>query len=159
MLTSTAGIAEKIVKVDARKVGPRLGKKVQTLIQDGKTGKFKLLENGQVEIAGEILEKEDYTTAFVCEEGLEADSTPQVVVLLETEITPELELEGLSRELIRAIQELRKNSGLEVSDRITLTYQTDSEKLRSMMKESSDHIAREVLATDVQVGPEAPLSV
>ncbi len=152
VLKSTEGVAEKIIKVDARKVGPKFGKKVQELIQAGKSGDFEILENGKVQVAGEILEADEYETAFMCEEGLEADSTPQVVVLLNTEITPELELEGLSREFIRAIQELRKSSGFEVSDRIEITYQTSSEKLQKMINKFADHIAGEVLANSISEG-------
>ena len=163
IIKSLDGIAQRIVKVDARKVGPRLGKKVQELIVAGKKGDFietstedavpqHRLEPGQILIAGEILECGEYEFGFLCEEGVEAESTSQTVVLLDTEITPELETEGYAREIIRTIQEMRKSKGFEVSDRIKVTYSTDSEVIKSAFAQFSEMISEEVLAVDTQCG-------
>jgi isoleucyl-tRNA synthetase len=69
---------------------------------------------------------------------------------LDTNITEQLKLEGLSRELIRNIQALRKNSGFEVEDRITLCYQTDSASIQKMFTAFKDLIAKEVLANAIE---------
>jgi isoleucyl-tRNA synthetase len=67
-------------------------------------------------------------------------------VALDLEVTPELRRAGLAREVIRLIQETRKNSGFDVSDRIALTWAADGE-LRDAVLEHRELIAREVLAT------------
>ncbi|MDR1710452.1 MAG: isoleucine--tRNA ligase [Propionibacteriaceae bacterium] len=70
-------------------------------------------------------------------------------VALDLEITPELELAGLAREVIRAVQEARKNSGFDVSDRITLAWHSDAAKTRAAIAGHAELIAGEVLAVSV----------
>jgi isoleucyl-tRNA synthetase len=146
--------AKKIIKVDARQVGKKFGKKVQTLIQEGKAGNFQTRENGQIEIAGETLDAEEYEVAYLTAEGIDADATPRTVVLLETEITEDLRLEGIAREIIRAIQEKRKSSGFEISDRIFIQYMTDSEDLKKALEQFEGLIAGEVLAESLVLDEE-----
>lgn len=73
-------------------------------------------------------------------------------VALDLHITPELELAGLAREVVRTVQETRKSSGLEVSDRISLEWDTTDEKLANAITQHADLIADEVLATSMQRG-------
>jgi len=95
---------------------------------------------------------DEYETAFLTEEGSEADSTPRAVVILDTELTNELEREGEAREIIRAIQDLRKSSGFEVSDKIQVVYETDNENLTKALDLFKDQIAGEVLAVSIEFG-------
>ncbi len=69
--------------------------------------------------------------------------------VLDTKITPKLEMEGLAREVVRAVQALRKNSGLEVSDRIKLYYTSADNLISKTLKEYADYIKNEVLATEI----------
>ncbi len=146
-------IATKIVKVNARIVGKKFGKKVQELIQKGKSGEFTEKENGFIEIAGEMLSSEEYELGYLTAEGLEAEASATSVVLLDTTITPELELEGIAREVIRAIQELRKTSGFEISDRISIEWNTEDEKTMSAITQFSEKITSEVLADSLENKP------
>ncbi len=143
-------IAKKIVKVDARKVGRKFGKKMQELIVDGKAGNFKELDDGQIEIAGEILEADEYEAQFDCEGEFDAENCGQLVVLLETEISEELKIEGFAREIIRAIQEQRKINGFEISDRINVSFVTESEILKTAFEQFQDKISQEVLAVSIK---------
>ncbi|PID70699.1 hypothetical protein CSB37_01280 [bacterium DOLZORAL124_38_8] len=138
--------ATKIIRVNARMVGRKFGKKVQELIKAGKAGEFEILANGQAQVAGEILEADEFEVAFLTQEGVEAEATARTVVLLETEINDELAVEGMSREIIRSIQEMRKNNGFEVSDRINVSYQTDSSILQQAFQQFGEKIASETLA-------------
>lgn len=151
LIQSLDGIAQKIVRVDARQVGKKFGKKVQDLIRAGKEGQFKELEDGRIEIEGETLEEGEYEFGFLCEEGVEAEATVRSVALLDTVITEELEIEGYAREVIRAIQEMRKNNGFEVSDRIMINYQTDSKKLQKAFSVHEKMITEETLAVEMRV--------
>lgn len=69
-----------------------------------------------------------------------------------TKITPELEMEGMARDLVRLVQALRKNSGFEVADRIILHYETSDDLVKDTFTRFADYIKGEVLATDIQVG-------
>ncbi len=149
ILKSTKGIAQQIIRIDAKKVGPRLGAKVQVLIKAGKDGEYESLEDGRVEVGGEVLEQNEYEMGFVCEVGVEADANSRVLVLLDTEITEGLKVEGTARELIRAIQDLRKSSDFDVSDRISLHYKTDSDDIKKAFEVFGLMIFGEVLAEEV----------
>ncbi|RMG68798.1 MAG: isoleucine--tRNA ligase [Calditrichaeota bacterium] len=71
-----------------------------------------------------------------------------LVVGLDTTLTPDLELEGLAREFVNRIQNLRKNLGLEVTDRIVIYYQ-GPEKIHQAVQMQADYIKTETLATDL----------
>ena len=72
-------------------------------------------------------------------------------VALDLELTPELVRAGLVREVVRMVQDARKRIGLEVSDRISLTWAADGE-LGEALREASGFVADEVLATEIAEG-------
>lgn len=76
---------------------------------------------------------------------------------LDTELTPELKREGIARELVRAIQQARKDAGLLVDDRITLSITSDSEELLVAVKSFSSYIQEETLATKLVSSQQNPL--
>jgi broad specificity phosphatase PhoE len=116
-------IASAIALVDARKVGPRLGSKVQQLIREGKTGKFETKEDGTIVILGETLSKEEASIVYQSKEGRDVAADHGIVVTLDTTLTDALKTEGLARELIHAIQTKRKDAGLEFTDTVTLSLE------------------------------------
>ena len=76
-------------------------------------------------------------------------------VVLDTAVTPELAAEGLARDLIRAVQQARRDAGLDVSDRIALTV-GGSDAVQEAARTHEQLITAETLATsfDVQAGPD-----
>jgi isoleucyl-tRNA synthetase len=123
------GITSKLT-VNARAAGPRLGKQVQQVIKAARTGDWSetngVVTAGGIDLAaGEYeLELQAASTAADAESVLNTSALALLAgggfVLLETTTTPELEAEGLARDLIRAVQDTRKSAGFEVSDRIRL---------------------------------------
>jgi isoleucyl-tRNA synthetase len=115
------GITRRL-SVNARALGPRVGKDVQRIIQAAKAGDWRL--DGEIVTAGgTALEPGEFDLELDA-----ADSSSAIAflgdggfVILDTVTTPELEAEGLARDVIRAIQDTRKAAGLEVSDRIVLS--------------------------------------
>ena len=77
-------------------------------------------------------------------------------VAIDTTVTPELRREGLAREVIRLVQDARKNDGLDVTDRISLRWSADDPDLAAALTEHAGLIAREVLAVDYESGADAP---
>jgi isoleucyl-tRNA synthetase len=86
-------------------------------------------------------------------DGWTAAQGKQCVVVLATELTPELVAEGLARELVRTIQDRRKDMNLEYTDRICVGLVTKSAELTAAAGEFSDYICGETLATELQAGP------
>jgi isoleucyl-tRNA synthetase len=112
-------IAEAFVQVDARKVGPRLGGKVQEIIRAAKEGNFSE-KNGSLIILGETLSPEEAHLSYRGKEGHTVASEGGIVVSLDITVTEDLDLEGAARDIVRAVQAFRKEQGLKVSDRVTL---------------------------------------
>lgn len=116
-------LGEKIVMVDARKVGPRLGARVQDIIRAGKAGEFEVAEDGSILIQDITLGADEATVIYRGKEGQDIAAEHGVVLGLDTSVSEELKTEGLARDLIRVIQRLRKEAGLSVSDRINLSIE------------------------------------
>jgi isoleucyl-tRNA synthetase len=120
-----------------------------------------LLREGQFELRGDAVQVGDWTLEpgefelrSRAREGFAVTDGEGFVVALDTEITPELRLEGVVRDLIRQIQDMRKDAGLEITDRIRLTYpQRDGEVTRAFA-EHGEWIAAETLAVSVEPGAE-----
>ena len=131
------GISTKLT-VNARAAGPRLGKDVQLAIKGSKRGDWAVSKGGAVTAGGLVLVEGEYSLETVVAEGAAADGAagPSRVtgmlpdngfVVLDTTVTPELAAEGLARDVIRAVQQARRDAGLDVSDRISLMVSGDDD--------------------------------
>ncbi|WP_334151958.1 isoleucine--tRNA ligase [Microbacterium sp.] len=146
------GITHRL-SVNARAAGPRLGKNVQTVIKAAKAGDWSETD-GVVTAGGIALEPAEYDLALETTGRPEGEALAIVpsggFVLLDTSMTPELEAEGLARDVIRAVQETRKNADFDVSDRIRLDLvfasAEDADAVGSAFDEAN--IAGETLATE-----------
>ncbi|WP_120522025.1 isoleucine--tRNA ligase [Arthrobacter celericrescens] len=134
------GIEQKLV-VNARAAGPRLGKNVQQAIKGSKSGDWSVSDAGLVTAGGLELEPQEYTLETVVAESADGGAAASKAVamlpgggfvVLNTEVTPELEAEGLARDMVRAIQQARKDAGLNVSDRIRTTVQAGQDVLDAL---------------------------
>lgn len=113
----------------------------------------------KVEIGGEEFEvSKDYLDIRItAKEGFDVEIDGNVFVILDTEITEDLKDEGYAREFISKIQNLRKDSGFEVTDRINISYDADADLAKSLDKFAED-IKKETLAdkleqTNLDVNP------
>jgi isoleucyl-tRNA synthetase len=151
------------LSVNARTAGPRLGKDVQRIIQAAKGGDWSE-SNGVVTAGGVELVEGEYELTLETESDGESSRALGLVasggfVLLDTSTTPELEAEGLARDLIRAVQDTRKSAGFDVSDRIRLDLIIcDDEDARALALAGSVDIAGETLASDFTVHSSATTS-
>jgi isoleucyl-tRNA synthetase len=149
------------VKVDFRAVGRRLGKQVQAVAKAVAAADAAALTaayragNATVDVEGVAvpLEDGDLIVTETPREGWTVASGGGLTVALDLTLTPELERAGLVREFVRLVQEARKSSGLEVSDRIELWWAVDgSEQMTTALTEHAEQIAAEVLAVRLNAG-------
>jgi isoleucyl-tRNA synthetase/bisphosphoglycerate-dependent phosphoglycerate mutase len=127
-------LGERFVQVDARKVGPRLGKRVQEIIQAGKRGEFEEQPDGTILILDETLAPDEAVVMYRGAEGQDIATEKGVVVSLDTVVTEELRLEGLARDLIRAIQKLRKEQGYDLGEKVTIGLDGSADAILKLHK-------------------------
>lgn len=140
--------------VHARAAGPRLGKDVQHAIRGSKTDDWSVADDGTVTSGGIELQEGEYTLEQVAGSsgGTEIAVLPGGgFVALDTTVTPELEAEGLARDVVRGVQQARRDAGLSVSDRITLHLDGDDAVLAAVRTHEA-LVAGETLATSVSLG-------
>lgn len=154
------GILVKRVKPDFKKLGPKLGKQMKVaaaaLQQLDTPAINKFEKDGFVEVAlpdgnsaridladVEIL-SEDIPGWLVANDG-------NLTVALDVTVTPELRLEGIARDIINRVQNIRKTRDYAITDRISLVFEPN-EALDDVVKDFGDYIARQVLAENVEIG-------
>ena len=162
LVEDVASVAESVLQVVPAVAGPRLGPDVQTVIRAVRAGDWHR-EDGRVVAGGIALEEGEYTLRLVAADEAASASLPRGdgVVVLDLAVTDELAAEGLARDLVRLVQQARRDAGLDVSDRIALTVGLP-DQVRAQLAPHERFIARETLATSVTWGPPAdgaPLSL
>ncbi|HEX5568722.1 MAG TPA: isoleucine--tRNA ligase, partial [Streptomyces sp.] len=153
-------LVDTTAKANFRALGRRFGKRTQAvakaIAESDATALSAALRSGtaSVEVDGETvaLSPEEIIITETPREGWAVASDTGATVALDLEITPELRRAGLARDAIRLIQEARKNSGLDVADRIALRWRSEDEEVVRALTEHRALIADEVLATDYAEG-------
>jgi isoleucyl-tRNA synthetase len=139
--------------VNARVAGPRLGKDVQTAIKAVKAGEAVVNADGTLTAGPAVLQPEEYSSRLVAADPEYTAALPDGagLVVLDGAVTPELEAEGWAKDRIRELQDLRKSTGLDVSDRISVVMSVPMER-EGWARAHGDLIAREILATSFEFG-------
>ncbi|HEY1237344.1 MAG TPA: class I tRNA ligase family protein, partial [Solirubrobacterales bacterium] len=144
-------------KPNYRSLGPRFGKSmpqaaaaIEALEAAAVTDAFERGEEVGIQVDGKdhTLTADDINLVMEPLEGYQVEAEAGHAVALELDLDDELRREGLAREVVRAVQEARKQAGLEVSDRISLELAGDDELLEAA-REHETYIAGETLATSV----------
>ena len=144
-------------KPQLKTLGPKYGKILNDIRKalaelDGNAAMEQLNNLGylKLNVAGQEidLEKDDLLIDMAQTEGYVADSYAQITVVLETTLTPELVEEGFVREIISKVQQMRKEAGFEVMDKIAV-YLEGNDKLEEIVRKNEELIKSEVLADEV----------
>jgi isoleucyl-tRNA synthetase len=133
------------------RLGPRLGGQTQAVIRAHKQGDWSAVD-GAVVVGGVTLLAGEYEFKLVSNAGGAAATLPGArgIVVLDTHVTPELEQEGIARDLIRQVQQARRDADLHVSDRIELTVSASSPYLEAL-EAHRQLVMAETLATVLHV--------
>jgi isoleucyl-tRNA synthetase len=148
-----ASVARHELQVIPAALGPRLGGNTQAVIKAVKAGDWH--QDGDVITAGEYeLQPGEYQLKLVVAGDAASASLPggAGVVVLDTEVSPELEAEGVTRDLVRLVQQARRDAGLLVSDRIELQLGVP-ESVRRQVVANQQMLAAETLATSISFSP------
>jgi len=154
-IDTLSGLMSWQVLPNFRVLGPRLGPQVgevkQALAQaDGTALKTALDTTGEIQLAGITLTADDVEVRAERHEAFALAEEGGWAVALDLDISDGLRREGLARELVRTLNDLRKSSGLEIADRIDVTISTSGE-LATALGAHGDWIANEILATSFTV--------
>ena len=146
---------ELVLTVNPRVAGPRLGKQVQQVIRAAKAGRWE--RRGEtVVVDGVALEAGEFELRLLPKDEATSRALPgdDALVVLDVTLTPELEAEGVARDVVRLVQEARKGAGLDVRDRVELQLEVPP-SAREAVAANRAVIAREVLALHVAVVDDA----
>lgn len=150
LIDSADEYIRKTVKPNAKVLGPTLGHKMKEIINAARNNEF-TLNDTTIEIAGEKLNLEgNFELQFEAKEGTLAESRNGIATILHTELTEDLIQEGLVRDIIRQIQELRKDLDLKVDQRVNLYIQSDADQVNQAVTNLADTIREETLADELQ---------
>ena len=145
------------LKVNAKALGPRLGGEMKNVIRASKQGEWTTGADGRVEVAGQKLEEGEYSLTLEPKPGIVCQALPRndAIVVLDLELTPALIQEGMARDVVRVVQQARKEAGLHVSDRIRLRLPLEGE-WREAVEGFRDYVAEQTLATELILGDAGP---
>jgi isoleucyl-tRNA synthetase len=147
---------------DFKRLGPRLGRQMPQVKKalaaaDGSELVTRMKQDGQVRLdlpdGPVVLDADDLQIRLASKPGWTAAEGPQCVVVLATELTEPLRQEGLANELIRLIQDRRKDLQCDYTDRIEVGIVTDAEPLRAAAEAFADFIRQETLAARLVFTP------
>lgn len=141
-------IIVKAVKPNFKTLGPKLGKDLKAVsqqLQQLSSSQIEELEkNGTITLSGYELNLDDVEIRTQDITGWLVANDGKLTVALDITITPELKSEGIARELVNKIQNLRKENGLEVTDKISLEIQ-ENEEIEKSVNENMEYICSETL--------------
>ncbi|MDE6377772.1 MAG: class I tRNA ligase family protein, partial [Duncaniella sp.] len=155
-------IIVKRARPDFKKLGPKHGKNMKAVAEAIKNLDAQSVARLEAEGSIEIEIAGAKAVVDACDVDIYSEDIPgwlvvnngALTIALDVTVTPELRREGIAREIVNRVQNIRKQSGFEVTDRISLTF-APSEIADEALSEYGDYIARQVLATSLEVAPVA----
>jgi isoleucyl-tRNA synthetase len=137
-------------------IGPRHGQAVGPIMAAVRAGTWRLLDDGRAEVGGVVLASDEFQLTARARPGHEVAEEGDLLVALDTELSPQLEAEGLAREVAHRLQTMRRTAGYAISDRVLASVEGDA-TLLARLEAFRDWLAQEILATELRLGPGAAL--
>ena len=148
-VSKTEDISKMQLKPNARVLGPEFGKDVQNIINEAKSGNFELEGDIVVVDSKWRIELSDCEVAYIGKDGIDVASDHGIVIALNTEITESLKLEGLAREFISIINDLRSEKNLTLSDKINIKYFSEENNIKKAVENNEKFILNNVVANEI----------
>ncbi|WP_280121360.1 isoleucine--tRNA ligase [Duncaniella muricolitica] len=163
IVSGDENIIVKSARPDFKKLGPKHGKNMKAVAEAIKNldhaGVAALEADGYINLSINGVE----TRVDACDVDIISEDIPgwlvanngPVTIALDVTVTPELKREGIAREIVNRVQNIRKQSGFEVTDRISLVF-SSSEATDEAIREHADYISRQVLANSLDIATVDP---
>jgi isoleucyl-tRNA synthetase len=155
-IEEVAAYADPVARLDLSAIGPRYGPETPRIAAAARAGDFRLRPDGRVTVGG----KEDWTfppewvrVHYEPKPGYACETAGDMVVVLDTRLTEALQREGLARDLVRQIQDLRKEAGCRLDERVTVRVVSDDPAVRRCLAEFGDEICAETLVEALATEP------
>lgn len=141
------------LKINFPVLGKRLPEKIKQIIPASKQGKWEKTTDGRIKIADEVLEKDECQILLEPKDkkGAAALSSNDALVILDLNINEELKNEGIARDIVRAIQQARKEADLNITDRINVALKVPAE-FASAIQANTAYISEQTLAKSLDIG-------
>ena len=156
-ITDASGFIKKKVKPNFKALGPKVGKSMKavaeaiTSMSQEVLNKFEETGTATFEIQNSVFEIALTDVEIIAEDvpGWQVANLGKLTVALDVNISNELKQEGIARNAINRVQNLRKEKGFEVTDKITVRYRTDSLLIRESVQNNLSYICAEILADTI----------
>jgi isoleucyl-tRNA synthetase len=145
LIGDESALVDRRVKPLLARIGKRLGAQTQAVLAAARAGEVEFHQDGSVTLAGVTLASDEVEIQATPRPGTQVAHDEGLVVVIDTELTPDLRAEGDAREIQRALQDLRREAELNLDDRITVWL----DGLPANVEPYTDAIARETLADAV----------
>ncbi len=154
-------LAELKLQINFKKIGAKFGSKIKEITESAKKGDWQKISEKEIEIAGIKLSDDDFELKLATKNNDEkkfviaALPTNDYLVQLDIEITKDLEDEGIARDIIRAVQQNRKDADLNISDHIQLQIFSTNSRISEVAKSFEKYITEQVLADSLNCAKNA----
>ncbi|HKL44262.1 MAG TPA: DUF5915 domain-containing protein [Candidatus Absconditabacterales bacterium] len=151
----------KMFKPVGSQISSKFGKDTGNIIKFGKMGNIEELGDGKIKVfdpagsgqAGEgnewVLEKDDYEIAYQGLEGDDVSIDGDVIAKLDLELTPELEMEGMAREVSRFLNQMRKDADFNVDTKVDMYFDTKDQYMKEVINKFNDFLISEALLKSI----------
>lgn len=150
-------LAELKLQINFKKIGAKYGPKIKEITTAAKDGNWEKISDKEIKIAGVNLVDDEFEIKLMTKNqdekkfALQPLPSNDYLISLDIEITKDLEDEGIARDIVRAIQQNRKDADLNISDKIKLQISSSNERILEVGKAFEKYIKEQVLAEDLVV--------
>ncbi len=146
-------LAELKLQINLKKVGAKLGGKMKEITAAAKDGNWQKIADNQIKISGFTLCDDEFEIKLIAKNphNTTALASNDCLIELDIEITKELQEEGLARDIVRAVQQNRKDANLDISNHIKLTFFSESIMCLEVIKKYENYLKEQTLADEILI--------
>lgn len=144
-------LAEIKLQINFKKIGAKLGNKIKDITLAAKSNQWQKIADNKIKIADEILTGDEFEVKLITKNPLNTTALPSNDCLVELDInlTKELEDEGLARDIIRLIQQNRKDANLDIADHIKIVLNSANTRFLEVVKTHQNYIQEQTLSAEI----------